>query len=48
MTPVHPKWLDIEALIENAVSEALYGNKTPKQALDDAQFLTNQAIKNEN
>ncbi len=37
MTPVHPKWLDIEAIIEEAAVEALYGKKTPKVALDDAQ-----------
>ncbi|MCX6155847.1 MAG: extracellular solute-binding protein [Candidatus Kapabacteria bacterium] len=37
MTPVHPKWLDIEALLENAVVEALYGRKSAQEALDDAQ-----------
>ncbi len=37
MTPVHPKWLDIEAIIENAAVEALLADKSPKDALDDAQ-----------
>lgn len=37
MTPVHPKWLDIEAIIEDEVSAALLGNKTAKEALDEAQ-----------
>lgn len=37
MTPVHPKWLDIETIIEEAAVEALYGKKSPKEALDDAQ-----------
>ncbi len=37
MTPVHPKWLDIEAIIENAAVEALLGDKSPNDALDDAQ-----------
>ncbi len=39
MTPVHPQWLEMESIIENAVVEALYGKKEPKQALDDAQYL---------
>ncbi len=37
MTPVHPKWLDIEAALENAVVAALYGQKSAGQALNDAQ-----------
>lgn len=37
MTPVHPKWLDIEAAVENAVVAALYGQKSAGQALGDAQ-----------
>ena len=36
-TPVHPRWLDIEAIIENAVSQAIYGEKTAKEALNFAQ-----------
>lgn len=39
MTPVHAKWLDVEVVIENAVVDALYGNKTPEQALNDAAYL---------
>ncbi len=45
MTPVHPKWLDIEAIIEDAAVEAIYGRKTAKEALDDAQFKLTQIIK---
>jgi len=37
-TPVHPRWLDIEAIIENAVSQAIYGEKTAKEALNFAQI----------
>lgn len=37
MTPVHPRWLDIEEVIEDATVEVLYGNLTPQQALDAAQ-----------
>lgn len=38
MTPVDPKWLDIEAILENAAVKALYGEQTPKEALDEAQM----------
>lgn len=37
MTPVHPQWLDIEKLLEQAYSEALYGKMTPAEALNQAQ-----------
>lgn len=37
MTPVHPRWLDIEEIVENEVAQALLGVKTSEKALDDAQ-----------
>lgn len=37
MTPVHPRWLDIEASLENAVTAALLGEKTAETALAEAQ-----------
>ncbi len=37
MTPVHPRWLDIEAVFEDAVVRALYGELTAEQALKEAQ-----------
>ena len=37
MTPVHPKWLDMESIIEDAAVEVLYGRKSSQGALDDAQ-----------
>lgn len=36
MTPVHPSWLDIEAIVEDEVSAALLADKTAEQALNDA------------
>ena len=36
-TPVHPKWLDIEKIVEDEVVEAMYGRKTADQALDEAR-----------
>jgi multiple sugar transport system substrate-binding protein len=37
LTPVHPKWLDMEKIIEDEVVEAMYGNKTAADALNEAQ-----------
>lgn len=37
MTPVHPRWLDIEAVLENAVTASLLGEKSAELALADAQ-----------
>ncbi|MBL7998565.1 MAG: extracellular solute-binding protein [Candidatus Kapabacteria bacterium] len=44
MTPIHPKWLEMELIIENAAEEALYGRKTPEQALGDAQYLITKVL----
>ena len=33
--PPIPEWFEIRAGIKNAVDSAVYGTKTPKQALDD-------------
>lgn len=44
MTPVHPKWLDMEEIIETEVSEAMLGNKEPEQALNDAQYRITQLL----
>ncbi len=46
MTPVHPRWLEIETIVENAVVEALYAKKDAAQALNDAQFLVNKLLAN--
>ncbi len=45
MTPVHPRWLDIEAALENAVVEALYGTHSPATALQRAQASLQQILK---
>jgi multiple sugar transport system substrate-binding protein len=37
MTPVIPQWLDIEAIIEDEVSKALYKTETPEQAMKSMQ-----------
>lgn len=45
MTPVHPRWLDIEQVIEDEVSQALLGKKSAQQALDEAQAHITQIVK---
>lgn len=37
MTPVHPRWLDVQAVLEEAVVNVLYGRMSAKAALDAAQ-----------
>ncbi|HET7152932.1 MAG TPA: extracellular solute-binding protein [Candidatus Kapabacteria bacterium] len=37
LTPVNPKWLDIEKIIEDEIVEAMYGDKTSADALNEAQ-----------
>ncbi|GIV49704.1 MAG: sugar transporter [Candidatus Kapaibacterium sp.] len=37
MTPVHPRWLDIEQVLENAVVDVLYGRSDARGALVQAQ-----------
>ncbi len=36
-TPIHPKWLDIERILEEEVAYAVLGEKDAAQALGDAQ-----------
>ena len=38
MTPVHPKWLEIEEILEDEVTNAILGQKEAEEALKDAQF----------
>ncbi len=38
MTPVHPRWLELEAILEDAVVKVLLGDATPALALEAAQY----------
>ncbi len=40
MTPVIPQWLDVEAIIEDEVSKALYKKETPEEAIASMQRRT--------
>ena len=46
MTPVHPNWLDIEAIIENAAVEVLYGKQSSEAALSQAQSEVQKVFSN--
>lgn len=37
MTPMHPKWLEVEELFEGAVEQVLYDRMTSEQAMKDLQ-----------
>jgi hypothetical protein len=45
MTPVHPKWLEIETILEDETAQALYKKKTPKEALSSANSRVSALIK---
>lgn len=45
MTPVHSKWLDIEAIIEDAAVTVLFGKLSSQEALNQAQSKIKELIK---
>ncbi len=45
MTPVHPKWLKMEAILENAIEQVLYAKKSPEDALAEAQEEIEHIVK---
>ncbi len=47
MTPVIPNWLDVEGIIEDEVSKALYKTETPEEAMANMQRRTIAAMKND-
>jgi len=47
MTPVIPQWLDVEGIIEDEVSKALYKKETPEEAMNNMQRRTEELMKNQ-
>ncbi|MDX9790558.1 MAG: hypothetical protein RBT61_06995 [Candidatus Kapabacteria bacterium] len=45
MTPIHPKWLDIETIIEDAAVETMYGKASAAESLNAAQLKVLEIIK---
>jgi hypothetical protein len=43
-SPAIPGWVYVEEEIEKAVEQAMYGKKTPKQALDDAKVKIDKLL----
>jgi multiple sugar transport system substrate-binding protein len=44
MTPVIPQWLDVEAIIEDEVSKALYKKETPEETMASMQRRTEERM----
>ncbi len=44
MTPVHPKWLEIEMILEDEVAQALYKRKTSAEAMRSADARVTELI----
>lgn len=45
MTPVHPKWLKMEAILEQAIEQVLYAKKSPEDALAEAHEEIEHIVK---
>ncbi|MCP4583738.1 MAG: extracellular solute-binding protein [candidate division Zixibacteria bacterium] len=43
-TPVHPRWIYIETIIENMVEQVMLGEISPRQAIKDAQTSINETL----
>ena len=44
MTPVHPKWLEIETILEDETSQALYKKKTPEEAMKSCDVRVKEML----
>ncbi len=44
-TPVHPRWIYVEAIIEQMVESVTLGESTPEQAIKDAQHKIDETLK---
>jgi multiple sugar transport system substrate-binding protein len=44
MTPVHPKWLEIEAILEDETAQALYKKKMPEEAMKSCDVRVKELL----
>jgi len=44
MTPVHPQWLEIEAILEDETAQALYKKKTPEEAMNSCDMRMKELL----
>jgi maltose-binding protein MalE len=42
--PLHPRWVDIEEIVNADLEQAIYGTKTPEAALADADARITQTL----
>jgi hypothetical protein len=42
---VHPKWLEIEAILEDEVAQALYKKKTAEQAMKSCDVRVKELLR---
>ena len=42
--PLHPRWVDIEEIVNSDLEQAIYGTKTPEAALADADARITQTL----
>ena len=42
--PLHPKWVEIEEIVNGELEQAIYGSKTPEQALAEADVRITQVL----
>ncbi|MFI5265005.1 MAG: extracellular solute-binding protein, partial [Candidatus Kapaibacterium sp.] len=45
MTPVHPKWLEMEAILEDETAQALYKRKTPEEAMKSCDKRVSELLR---
>jgi len=45
-TPVHPRWVYVESIIEEMVEQVMLGQMTPAQAVNNAQAKIDNTVKN--
>ena len=44
MTPVHPRWLEIEGILEDETAQALYKKKTPEEAMKSCDVRVKELL----
>jgi len=44
-TPVHPRWIYVETIIENMVEQVTLGQKSPRAAIEEAQAKIDETVR---
>jgi multiple sugar transport system substrate-binding protein len=43
-SPVHPRWVELESILESSVEEAMYGRRTPADALRECELRMKRVL----